>query len=184
MKKEDITKDILIKLFNYDPLTGDLTWNNRDISEFKNRQGWISFNRKKAGTVINGTMENGHGKKYYRVKVLGLQQQVHRIIWVMVHGEWPEFIDHINGNGLDNRLVNIRSVSVTENNRNLRMNKLNTSGHMGVGKLNDRWQAHIWINNTQLNIGIYDTKEEAVAARKAAEKIEKYHKNHGQIRGL
>ena len=53
---------------------------------------------------------------------------------------------------------------------------------MGVnryGKETDRWVAFIWIKNKQINLGVFDTKAEAVAARKAAEKVEGYHENHG-----
>ena len=43
----------------------------------------------------------------------------HRAVWAVVHGYLPKVIDHINGNPYDNRLVNLREVSQSENNKNV-----------------------------------------------------------------
>lgn len=173
------------KLFTYNPDTGDLTWNYRDVSEFKNEHAAKSFNNKKAGKVVGNIRINKNGKKYRAIKTNTQTHLAHRVCWAIYHNEQPEMIDHINGDGTDNRILNLRSVSVTENNRNARRHKTNTSGYSGVSKYNEcKWQASIWIGNKQVNLGCYDTKAEAVAARKSAEKVCGYHENHGSNRPL
>ena len=60
----------------------------------------------------------------------------------------------------------------------------NTSGHIGVSfeKRRKRWEAHIGVPGTgrKKRLGYFDEIEEAVAARKAAERQFGYHKNHGR----
>lgn len=172
------------RLFSYDAESGNLIWNERDICECSSEHAMKSFNNRKANTVAGTARKNSNGKTYLIVKVDGLVHLVHRLCYAIRSGEQPEFIDHINGDGTDNRWENIRSVQVTENNRNMRLFATNTSGVFGVSKFCDRWQSHIWIKNKQINLGTFDTKSEAVAARKAAEKVCGYHKNHGEDRGL
>ena len=183
-KVKEIDIESVSKLIEYNPLDGFLYWKKRDEIDGSKNHAVTSFNKRRAGERIESKpFPNGHGNFYKRVKVLGNPYLYHRVCWALAKREQPLYIDHINGDGTDNRLVNLRSVEPTENNRNQRKNKLNTSGHMGVnryGKGTDRWVAFIWINNKQINLGVFDTKAEAVAARKAAEKVEGYHSNHGR----
>lgn len=60
---------------------------------------------------------------YMRVSIKGVNYAAHRIAWVLMTGEQPEFIDHINGLRHDNRFVNLRSVSSSENNLNRAMHR-------------------------------------------------------------
>ena len=176
----EITQQYLHECFCYNKDTGALSWRKRPESHFGGdiRRTKIS-NTKAAGSVVSTSHNNGKGKLYYRVKLDGKYYLVHRVIWMWVYGEWPDVIDHINGNGTDNRLANLRSVSIEENNRNLKRCVNNTSGVTGVTKFRSRWVAHIWGGNKQINLGSFDTFEEAVAARKAAEITMGYHENHG-----
>lgn len=174
--------DLMNKLFSYSETTGELKWKERSIDMCSSEHAMKSFNNKKAGTVAGGERTNKNGKTYLVVKVDNYTHLVHRICYAINTGEQPKFIDHINGCGTDNRWENIRSTTITENNRNMRMFKTNTSGVCGVGKFRNRWQAHIWIRCNQVNLGVFDTKGEAVAARQAAEKVLGYHENHGEDR--
>jgi hypothetical protein len=98
-------------------------------------------------------------------------------------GEFPEDqVDHIDGNGLNNIWTNLRPVTCGENQKNRRKYARNTSGTTGV-----YWykQARKWrslIHNKHL--GLFHNKEDAIAARKAAEVFYNFHENHGTERPL
>lgn len=96
---------------------------------------------------------------------------------------YPDAIpDHENGIKTDNRLSNLRFVDQSENCKNLSMRSDNTSGHTGVSfhKRDQKWYVNISINKKQKHIGSFDSFEEAVKTRKAAERLYGYHKNHGR----
>jgi hypothetical protein len=59
---------------------------------------------------------------------------IHRIIWVMFHGEISENydIDHIDQNGLNNKISNLRIVPRNINSRNSKLRKDNSSGYIGI----------------------------------------------------
>lgn len=78
-------------------------------------------------------------------------------------------VDHINMVKLDNRKVNLRVGSSSENHRNLPLRKTSRSGHKGIcwHKINKKWFVRI-DNNTR--IGMYDSLDDAIEARKEAEK--------------
>lgn len=64
-----------------------------------------------------GAMAGCRRKKdgYILVGVDNRLYLAHRLIWMMVYGEWPNVIDHKNGDPSDNRLVNLRNVNQSEN---------------------------------------------------------------------
>ncbi|QHZ58617.1 hypothetical protein M655_024935 [Brevibacillus sp. NSP2.1] len=84
-------------------------------------------------------------------------------------------IDHINGNPLDNRRNNLRVVSHQENIQNRwGANADNEStGILGVYFRKDtgKYRAIIGFNNKIIHLGTYETIEEAIAARRQAEKL-------------
>ena len=85
---------------------------------------------------------------------------MHREIMKALPGQ---FVDHVNGNSLDNRKENLRLCTHADNMRNRRISKGTRSGMKGVhananGK---RWIAHIQFNKKQRHLGVFDTKEEA-----------------------
>ena len=128
--------------FTYNPETGDFT-------RYDGRWGWI----------------NNNG--YINIMYEDTLYIVHRLIWMWVHGEEPEQIDHINGNRQDNRLVNLRNVDHLTNQRNRTKNKNNKSGFNGVywHKQSDKWRAEIIVDGKVTHIGSYDTPQEAADAR-------------------
>lgn len=76
-------------------------------------------------------------------------------------------IDHINGNGLDNRFINIRKCTQSQNLHNISMPKHNTSGKKGVyfNKNKQRWVAEIFINNKKKYLGSSESFNEACEIR-------------------
>lgn len=82
---------------------------------------------------------------------------------------WP-LVDHHNGDGLDNRLANLRRATPMENSRNARRNRRNTSGFKGVGweKSRGMWRARISTSQGRKSIGRFQTAEEAARAYDAA----------------
>lgn len=105
------------------------------------------------------------------------QIRLHRLI---LGAKDEEVCDHINRNRLDNRRSNLRLCSVAQNNFN-RIKKDNTSGQKGVhfSKSCNKWMARIAANNTRHYLGVFDTKDLAIAAYKKAELI-----YHGEFRAL
>jgi hypothetical protein len=75
-------------------------------------------------------------------------------------------VDHINGNGLDNRRINLRLCTVFQNTHNLRTRKTNTSGYKGVVwyKAGKYWQAQIKVNYKNIYLGRFLNKKEAALA--------------------
>jgi hypothetical protein len=78
-------------------------------------------------------------------------------------------IDHKDRNRLNNHVSNLRYVTQSENGMNASKKKNNTSGFTGVYwcKSRDKWRALIMVDRKNIHLGYYDTKEEAIAARKA-----------------
>ena len=80
-------------------------------------------------------------------------------------------VDHINRNRVDNRKSNLRICTNQQNSVNVNVSRNNTSGTTGVNydKRSSKWQAYININGERKHLGYYDSKEDAIAARRQAE---------------
>lgn len=70
------------------------------------------------------------------------------------------FIDHIDGDGLNNQRSNLRLATNQENCRNQRVRRNNTTGYKGVFKWHNRWGAKI----QEYYLGLFNTPEEAATA--------------------
>lgn len=90
-------------------------------------------------------------------------QQLHRLIMDAPKGK---DVDHINGNGLDNRRCNLRLCSRADNCKNRRLSKNNRSGYNGVSWYRDRnqWRAKIQLNHKTIALGYYKNPVDAAKA--------------------
>lgn len=147
----------LDRIFRYDPDSGELRWK-------------VLFPDRLAGTVITGKTSN---TPYRKVALERLDFKAHRICWILANRtQLPEeaIIDHIDGNGLNNTLSNLRLCTQRLNSRNSRRPKSNTSGFKGVRSVKNslRFHAYICVDRKQISLGMHDTKEQAYAAYCAA----------------
>lgn len=160
----------LRKLLTYNAETGELIWLPR------NRAGWDTRYANKPAF----TSDDGRG---YRVgRIAKCKFYAHRVIWALVHGEWPVAdVDHINGDRSDNRLANLRAVSHVENTRNQKSRVNNTSGISGVtwNKSKSKWQAQISVGGRLIYLGRFDNIVDAAQARREAQRKYGFHENHG-----
>ncbi len=168
-----ITQAELKRLISYDPETGVFKWkvNKSNISE-----GDIAGHYAIACT-----------KKYHFIMINYKNYLAHRLAWLHVHGRWPEYhIDHIDGNGCNNKLQNLREVTRFENQKNMRRSSNNKSGITGVYFRNDTsaWCVQITANLKTITIGCFNNIFDAACARKNAEIKYGFHKNHGSDRPL
>lgn len=177
-------KETLLQLLRYDPETGKLFWRKRPIEWFadgKQSATWNAhiWNGKNAGTEALATA-TPTGHKYGSIDKV--KMYAHRVIWKMIHDEDAADIDHINGNPADNRLENLRNVPHIDNGRNMKRRKNNTSGHNGIywSKPHGKWCASINVDYRKKHIGLFDSLEDAIEARKAAEAKHGFHTNHGR----
>lgn len=161
------------RLFTYDRETGVLYWRWR-------------VNSRVPKTLEAGAQRKSNSDGYRQVRIKGKDYQAHRLIMVLCFGHIPENaeIDHINHVRDDNRLVNLRFVTRRENQRNQSLSSNNTSGVTGVSFLKDRkkYIARIKVNQESICLGIFDTLEEAAAARAEANLKFKFNNNHGKGR--
>ena len=120
---------------------------------------------------------------YTVIHVLGHCIRGHQLAWIMYYGAIPEFeIDHKNGIKSDNRIENLRDATRAENLKNARKSRANTSGYTGVNwdKQAGKWTTTITVNYITITIGLFREKDEAIAAREAANIKYGYDPSHGK----
>lgn len=160
-----ITQERLRELLSYDPSTGLFT------------------------TLVRRGQKSKVGHVEYRMDVLGYrtvtldgkQYRQHRLVWLYVHGVWPNIIDHADGDKTNNRLGNLRNATFAENIRNQKKSKANTSGHKGVSfcKWTGKWSAEIRVNRTRHRLGRFDNILDARDAYVVAAKL--HHKDYARL---
>lgn len=162
-----LTQSRLKELLSYDPNTGVFIWKEKISNNDKGKVGDIA-----------GCMSRG----YVRIKIENSKYMAHRLAWLYLYGKWPEkYIDHINKDKTDNRVVNLRDVSHRENMKNQKKRSDNTSGCVGVHLEQDgkKWQSRITHKGKRIVLGRYARLGDAIIARKEAEIKYEFHVNHG-----
>ncbi len=170
--------DYLHECLEYDASTGAMSWRERPVWHFKNAQAMRCWNGRYAGPITSVCNDG-----YIRVQVHNRPYRCHRIAWAFTYGDWPEWhIDHINGIRNDNRIENLREVTIGENSLNKKVYRHSSTGISGVNwdeKLG-KWRAHITLKNQRHYLGLFTDVNAAADARKAAEKRLGFHDNHGR----
>jgi len=178
-----LTPADLHKLLYYDPLTGMFTHKARTPDMFADghRTAEGNCNNWNARYAGRAAFTANHNDGYKAGAIFKQKLLAHRVAWAMVHGVWPDVIDHDNGVRDDNRIANLRNGTHQQNLRNCKLSKANKSGHTGVfwDKARGKWLAYIRVDNKHIHLGYTDDIEDAVRLRKAAEIEHGFDPKHG-----
>lgn len=146
---DELTQDLLRELFDYHD--GELYWNIP-------RRGMRIGDR--AGKVR---------KDWYRlIGINGKLYYAHRLIFLYHYGYLPKFLDHIDGDGLNNNINNLREATNQENAMNMKKPKSHngkptSSKYKGVDldKRRNKWRSRIMIDGKSKHLGYYKSEIEA-----------------------
>lgn len=107
----------------------------------------------------------------YAVRDIGGRKNKKRTLMHSLLNKTPKgfHTDHINRNKLDNRKVNLRTTTPSQNILNSKISKNNTSGYKGVQWYKNRWVARIKFNYKTMYLGRFKLLSEALNTRKLAE---------------
>jgi hypothetical protein len=143
----DLSREQVESLLAYDAESGTLSWK-------------VAIGSVAKGKVVTCTSSDG----YLRVRINKRLYLAHRVIWLLMTGEWPEIVDHLDGDGKNNSWINLRSGSFKTNNENLKKAQSNSrTGLLGVQYREDRngFFAEIKHNRKKVYLGSFPTAEEA-----------------------
>lgn len=142
-KLSDIcTIEYLKECFVYDPIDGELWWRkDRPLEHFKSYAGYRSWKTKYSKKKVGSISKNKH-TSYKLVNIKGLMTSVHQIAYAIYHGYFVDMIDHIDGDGLNNRIDNLRESNHKHNAKNRKVHSNNTSGVNGITWCKTR---HKWL---------------------------------------
>ena len=106
---------------------------------------------------------------YARTYMKGETILMHRMIMGVLNEK--KVVDHIDGNKLNNKRENLRVCSQLQNTMNRKKNTRNSTGYTGVcfNKKANKYVANLNYNHRRIYLGLFETIEEAVEARKKAE---------------
>ena len=163
------SQELLLSLFDYNPETGEGTW----IKSISNRAG------------VGASISKDQVHDYRRVTIFGKTFAWHRVIYKMHHGSFDEslHIDHINGDKKDNSIQNLRLVTPSDNHKNQKLSRHNTSGRIGISwqSARNKWEAYITSGGKLHKLGRFTELKDAIEARAKAEMSLGFHQNHGRI---
>jgi len=158
-----------LEIFNYDPDTGIVRWADHIPRKyFDSDQGYKVVNGRNAGKVI-GNMDSGG---YLQVRWKNTAYILHRIIWLMMTGDWPsEHIDHIDHVRTNNRFKNLRDIPKEHNNAHKLSNK---SGYSDIfyqdRNTNRPWLVQVFSKGKYLTQRSFAELQDAIDHRDAIRK--------------
>jgi hypothetical protein len=152
-----VTQTDVLEFFNYED--GNLFWKKR------------SANRTVVGSQVSFIENTG----YVRATFKGKRYGAHQLIFLIHHGYIPEYIDHIDGDKLNNRIENLRSATKSENALNKKVRSDSFSGIKNVHWYEPlkKWVVNLSVNKKRKHIGYFADLE--LAELVAIEAREKFH---------
>ena len=142
------------------------------------------------GIVGNGFEDKRERNTYFRVMLSDGNRKYYHSLVFKFHNKDIEnipMIDHIDGNGLNNEISNLRVASSKMNGRNQRLSNANSSGRAGVywQKSRSNWVANGKSDGKTQYLGSFKNFDDAVAAREKWEKLQgMYTERHGRQKDL
>jgi hypothetical protein len=153
VKAAQLTQSRLKELLHYEPETGWFTWRvNNSVSKVGERAGGLhGFGYRTIGLDYNKYLE-------------------HQLAWLYMTGEWPTFeVDHENKIRNDNRWINLRDFTKSENGHNTHIDRRSKTGYRGVYPHGKGFRSRYHIDNKDIDLGWYNTIAEARVARLLSE---------------
>ena len=148
------------------------------IEQWKKVAGFETYSVSDRGNVRNdktgrilkpGTSSNGYLSVVLRKQKKSCPKNIHRIVAsaFLPNPNKKKLVDHIDNNETNNKLINLRWATTSENAQNAKLSTKNTSGTKGVHyvKKTNKRAAQICINGKQINLGSFMNKEDAVNIR-------------------
>lgn len=121
--------------------------------------------RRHKGKRLPNSQAGSKVYKRFKVRCQGELWECHHIVWVLHNGLIPEGSDilHVDGNGFNNKISNLRLVSEGELNRSRTFGKQKFIGVCRI-KDTDRYRAVIRTKNSTVHVGYFDNPIEAARA--------------------
>jgi len=134
----------LLRIMHYEPALGVFRWR-------------VAINKKSVPGRVAGGVNKALG--YLSIGIAGKRYYAHRLAWFYMTEQWPDMVDHRDGDGLNNKWENLRLATKRENALNAKKSIQNISGYKGVSwhAKSRKWQSHCG----PLYIGLFDSQEDA-----------------------
>lgn len=149
---------------------------------FRYEEGELYWRIKKRGISSKKPIGAGCKTRYKLVMIDRGVYLLHRVIFNMFNSGSAEFIDHINGNTLDNRVENLRAASIYQNNQNTKKSKRNTSGFKNISwdKVRAKWRVCLHSRGKTVSSKRFDELGKAIDyAKSMREQFHGEFANHG-----
>lgn len=170
MRSFNDIEDELRRKLDYCPDTGELVWRENS-------------NTHKRGDIAGSIVYSGKSRdRYISINTCGRKIKAHRLAWLLHYGSEPEsIIDHINGDGTDNKISNLRLSSASENAKNMKLFKSNSSQICGVHWVPkiSKWRAEIRSSGKRMVMGHFASLFDAACVRRSAENRLGFTARHG-----
>lgn len=162
-------------LFDYKE--GALYYKRRGAEEFSTK-GSVTKHLNSVGGMY-GTPHGNRKTKYIHGSISNRKWLAHTLIWIYHYGRYPKgTLDHIDGDGTNNQISNLREATPQDQCRNHPKRINNSSGFNGVTKRKDSGKWVVYIS------GKYDSQHDdlvaAIKRRKELNLLQGYHENHGR----